>query len=354
MSNIIGNLNRLPVNTWEWLRINSTSAEIDGLMEGCAIEPDITAPDGVSVYSSENPITENLPKTVKEAGEFVDSLASVRDIIVISTKTQEPIEAKYTLKSREKGFARLHISAEAGSEATVVIRLESEDNTDEALAFFLSVEVEKDAKIKIIVSQLLKRKCFYLGAITGTVAGAMDVTIVELGGARAISGCDIILDGEEAVSNINAIYAAGGEDKRDLNYRLVYNAPKTEGNIKVRGVLSEKAQKTFKSTIDFISGASESKGREEEYVLVLSDKVRNISTPLLLCGEDNVQGEHATNIGRPDEAKVYYLMTRGFSELEAKKILVEAAFAPIIAEIPNETLRNQINERIEEVTEYGI
>ncbi len=76
--------------------------------------------------------------------------------------------------------------------------------------------------------------------------------------------------------------------------------------------------------------------------------IRNISTPLLLCGEDDVEGAHAVSTGKIDEDILFYLMTRGLSEVEAKKVVVEASFAPVFEKIEDGALREQIASYVKE------
>ena len=72
--------------------------------------------------------------------------------------------------------------------------------------------------------------------------------------------------------------------------------------------------------------------------MLLDPTVKSISLPLLLCKEDNVVGNHAASAGQIDHNKLFYLMSRGFSEVEAKHIIVESMIRPIIDRIGDETI----------------
>ena len=41
-----------------------------------------------------------------------------------------------------------------------------------------------------------------------------------------------------------------------------------------------------------------------------------------------VEGQHAASVGRLDENKLYYLRSRGLSEAQARRLMVDARFAP--------------------------
>ena len=179
--------------------------------------------------------------------------------------------------------------------------------------------------------------------------GQGDVVFCELGAGQTVSGCNVILNGDKSRSDLQSIYIGDKDRKLDLNYRMELRGRESEGHILVRGALADQAKKALKSNLDFIRGAAASRGSEEETVLTLSEKAVNLSVPLLLCGEDNVEGSHATSSGKPNPSKLFYLMSRGLSEKEARHLLVEASFTPILENISSESLKAAVQQRIREV-----
>ena len=79
-------------------------------------------------------------------------------------------------------------------------------------------------------------------------------------------------------------------------------------------------------------------------MLLFSPTARNRTAPLILCGEEEVEGQHAASIGRLDEEKLYYLRSRGLSEAQARRLMVDARFAPALDKIPLEALRTEVQE----------
>ena len=67
----------------------------------------------------------------------------------------------------------------------------------------------------------------------------------------------------------------------------------------------------------------------------------------MLSGEDEVDGHHAVSVGRIDEDKLFYLMSRGLDRVEAEKLIVEAMFNPILKRLEDDKLINEISEIIE-------
>ncbi len=55
--------------------------------------------------------------------------------------------------------------------------------------------------------------------------------------------------------------------------------------------------------------------------MLLSDKAKSIALPMLLCTEDDVEGNHSTASGKVDNKELFYIMSRGLSYKEAVNLL---------------------------------
>ena len=79
--------------------------------------------------------------------------------------------------------------------------------------------------------------------------------------------------------------------------------------------------------------------------LILSRQSKNQGLFLfLLCHEEDVYGEHAVSSGKPDKNKLFYMMTKGISYEEARKLMVKANFRKVINSIEDENVRGKIEE----------
>ena len=79
----------------------------------------------------------------------------------------------------------------------------------------------------------------------------------------------------------------------------------------------------------------------------MSDKAKSKSLPVLLCGEEDVEGSHGVSSGKVDESKLFYLMSRGFSEKQAKRLIISANLTKIINNIPDELIKEEVNEYLD-------
>ena len=71
--------------------------------------------------------------------------------------------------------------------------------------------------------------------------------------------------------------------------------------------------------------------------------------PVLLCGEEDVQGSHGVSTGKLDKEKIFYLMSRGLSESDAKRVLIKSNFNKVLSNINDEDIINEIDNYIDEI-----
>ena len=83
----------------------------------------------------------------------------------------------------------------------------------------------------------------------------------------------------------------------------------------------------------------------------MSDKATVNSKPELEIYADDVRCSHGSTTGQLDEEAIFYLRTRGISELNAKKLMVAAFIGDVLDKIDNEHVRTWIDNLFFE--EYG-
>lgn len=213
----------------------------------------------------------------------------------------------------------------------------------------IKLDAKKDSNINIIIVNLLNQQSNNFISIENTLEENANVnyTIVDFGGKNSISNYYSNIIGEGASNNLNTIYLGTDEQLFDLNYIAELRGKKTNINIEVQGALSDNSKKHFKGTIDFKKGAKKAKGNENESCMLLSDKAKSIALPMLLCSEEDVEGNHSSSAGKIGNKELFYIMSRGITEKEAMKLMVRAKFNSILENIKNEELKNEIIEQID-------
>ncbi|WP_273697676.1 SufB/SufD family protein [Selenomonas noxia] len=213
----------------------------------------------------------------------------------------------------------------------------------------ITVDVPERAKMHVTFVQFVSTDQSAASRIKAEVGkqGLFSCTIAEIGAAHTASELHVTLAGDEARADVWGLYFGDAERKIDLNYIIRQEGQRTDANMQVRGALLNRSVKTFRGTLDFVQGARGSTGKEDEEVTILSPHVRNRSVPLMLSHEGDVDGHHAVSIGKMDEEKLFYLMSRGLDDRAAQQLIVEASFEPVLARIENDELRAEIAHYLE-------
>lgn len=136
--------------------------------------------------------------------------------------------------------------------------------------------------------------------------------------------CVIRLQGVGAKLNIRGIMY--GKEKADLRYLLTvhHEANDTQSDIEFRGVAEGKSHLVFDGLIAVHQNVAGVVANEQNKNLLLSDGAIVESRPRLEIDSNEVTCRHGSTIGDLDANQLFYLMSRGMPEAQARKILIEA------------------------------
>lgn len=243
----------------------------------------------------------------------------------------------------------INIISNSKKQATIVIKYGSDDAQEYYHNGIIRVDAKENSRINIIVINLLNEKTNNFLSIENILGqdAIVNYTIVDFGGKSSISNYYSNLIGQRSKANINTIYLGNTEQLFDLNYIAELRGEKTDVNIEVQGALKDFAKKNFKGTIDFKKGSKKSTGNENEYCMLLSDKAKSKALPMLLCTEEDVEGNHSSAAGKVDKESLFYIMSRGISYRDAMKLIVKAKFNKILETIKDENLKDEILKEID-------
>lgn len=262
---------------------------------------------------------------------------------------KEPIKLEFNM-DRENPTTIDHniIIASPNSESTIVFDYSSSGDDYNFHNGMTKVYAQENSLVTIIKIQRMNKKSHNFDSNIAYIQRGARVNWISIEIGSDISGSNFtsILEDEASQGDLASIYLGDGSRKMDLEYTMIHKGRRSISNIETRGVLMDEATKVFRGNLDFKKGAKLSKGVEEEFVVLLDPRVKSHSIPALLCEEDDVTGEHAASAGQINEGQLFYLMSRGLSLSEAKKLIVTASFRPILDKIPMEGLRQSLTEEI--------
>lgn len=145
-----------------------------------------------------------------------------------------------------------------------------------------------------------------------------------------------ILNGENSKCEFTGITFAGEGQNLDTGTKVLLNAPHTSSVVNTKSLSKDGGISTFRSAVTVTEKAHNSKTSVSCQSLMLDDKSRSDTIPLMYVRCNDVNVGHEASIGRIDDESVFYLMSRGLSEEEAKTLIVNGFANPISKELPLE------------------
>lgn len=361
------NINKLPVITWRWLKVN----DLDLNLEETTNIPDYKKDYIKQFRELKNGKVVEIKKEINSV-DYSNKFQTIGESYGVSkglldlaesnynaplsikldknSRISQPIIIDYSMSKENPVLIDNNtIVAEENSEITVIINYKTNDEVEAFHNGITKIYAMDGAKVNIIKVQIMNENSKHFDSVVGFIGYGSKVNYISLEIGASISVTNYVnnLDKPTGEAKLKSIYFGDGNKITDLSYKMNHSAMRTLSNIETRGVLKDKSKKIFRGTIDFKKGSVKAKGSEEEYAILLDPRVKSDAVPLLLCAEDDVEGQHAASAGKINEDKLFYLMSRGFSEKEAKKLIIEAAFRPIIDEIPSEDIKNIIDSEIQ-------
>lgn len=155
-----------------------------------------------------------------------------------------------------------------------------------------------------------------------------------------------ILKGEGASSEFTGISFAGSEQNLDTGAQVVHLAPNTNSFINTKSISKNGGIAVYRGLVEFSEDAVNSKNSTSCESLMLDEISRSDTIPTIRINNQEVDVGHEAKIGKISDTVIFYLMTRGLSEEDAKQLVVRGFAEPVAKELPMEyavEMNNLIN-----------
>ena len=128
----------------------------------------------------------------------------------------------------------------------------------------------------------------------------------------------------------------------------IHSMPNTVSDMLTKGVLDGHARSIYNGTVRIAEHAHGSNGYQRQDVLLLSSAAGADAKPNLEIDNNDVRCTHGVSIGQVDKEKMFYLMSRGLNEQDAKLKIVEGFYETMLRRVTENSIRQQIQDTIEE------
>ncbi len=335
---------------WRFTPKRKFKALFDETVTPGSLEWEGTFPDGVTVteITAEQARGLSSEAPVDRVAALAADLAPNRTLIEIAPEAElaEPV----TLVARgQGGEARDQYIVKVGAfaKATIIIRFEGVASYAEKAEFI----VGDGANVNIVTLQ-----DWDAGAVHGGQRSVLVGRDAHVKSVTASLGGDVVRIQE------NMRYAAPGgelesyglyfvESGQHVQHRLFvdHNQPKTKSNVDYRGALQGKgAHSVWIGDVLIRKNAEGIDTYESNKNLLLTEGCQADSVPNLEIETGEIEGAgHSSTTGRFDDLQLFYLMSRGVPEREARRLIVQGFFVEIIRRFGVAEIEEQMTARVE-------
>ena len=145
-----------------------------------------------------------------------------------------------------------------------------------------------------------------------------------------------ILKGEGAKADFTGVTFAGSGQYLDTGSKVVHAAPNTTSTVNTKSISKNGGVAIYRGLLSSTKDADNSKASVSCESLMLDSESRSDTIPVISVANNNVDVGHEAKIGRISDDAIFYLMSRGLTEEDARGMIVRGFVEPIAKELPLE------------------
>lgn len=268
-----------------------------------------------------------------------------------NVKIEAPIQTLFWQEDNEVAlFNHVIVVADEGSSVTYVENYYSQNDTEKSVSNIVTEVFALDNAYVSFggVDHFAHGTTTYVNR-RGVVQNhaQLDWALGQMNEGHTVSENETLLLGDGSVTNPRTVTVGRGKQTQNFTNTTRHYGLDTDGVISQRGVLNEKTTAIYNAIGKIEDGATRANAEQESRVLMLSKGARGDANPILLIEEDDVTAGHAASVGRVDDMQLYYMQSRGISKEEAERLIIHGFLAPVVNELPIETIKNHLTQLIE-------
>ncbi|SER32712.1 Fe-S cluster assembly protein SufD [Nitrosomonas sp. Nm51] len=272
-------------------------------------------------------------------------------VVPQNTVVDQPVHLLFIATQAETThYPRSLIVGEANSQMTVVedyVALQADNGayiTNSVAEFKLAA----NAQIQHIRLQRENVNAFHLAncAVSLDYASRYQAVNVAMGAKISRFNLDISFKEEAAECVIDGLALITDEQLADTHTCIDHLKPNCTSNQQHKCIADGKAHAVFNGKIIVRPNAQKTNSSQSSRNLLLSNEAQIDTKPQLEIFADDVKCAHGATVGQLDKEEVFYLKSRGLSELAARNLLTYAFGAEILNSIPVASLKHTLEQTV--------
>ena len=361
------------VEAWHYTDLRTALRELP-VREDEVVSPDIAAllDDGAVIHGRSGEVEGTLPAGIEirsaaarmrdgtlfaSPGKAWDTIGQLNAAfanggvtvdIAPDASVGKPVELRL-LAAGGQSHLRNVVSVGSRSSSTLIER-HTDGGADAALATIVTdVTVGEDAELLYVVVQERSEAGFDLGQINFGLGARSRLTLVmlQMGGKVARHEVNVDVLGEEADFQLRGVNLLGGDTLTDVTMVVSHLVPNTTSEEVFRNVGTGRARGVFQGQIRVAQVAQKTDAKMSCNTLLLSDDAEFAAKPELEIFADDVACGHGATVDDLEPEQLFYLMSRGIPEKEARALLVKGFVDEMLEAVEDEALSDVLEARID-------
>lgn len=273
-------------------------------------------------------------------GELNTAFATEGVSISVEGEAGEPIEF-HTAASNGAVHTRNSVSFAAGASGTVIERQTGEGGFATAVT---ELNIGEGAEASYIILQTKDKASSHLGQLNVTLGKDANFTLFVLNAGGKLIRHDLNIDvlGEGADFQLRGVNLIGDDQHIDVTMNLLHGVPNTTSEEIIRNVVTGRGKGVFQGQIRVAQIAQKTDAKMACNTLLLSDEGDFSTKPELEIFADDVACGHGATFADIEPSYMFYLMSRGIPEREARALLIKGFVDEIVEDLDNEPLEEAL------------
>ena len=253
-----------------------------------------------------------------------------------------------TIPGHEQELSPSRVVLQVADGADLTLHLDSLGG-DAALTWMdtvIDLRLGGGARVRILASVRDAGRHTQVVAATLAQDAELSLTDVVFGGRLTRRETQVALTGSGAVATLHAAYLGADADHIDLFTQVQHLSPGCHSVQVLRGVLDGKATASFQGRIVVAPHAQKTDAHQSSRSLLLSRAATANAKPELEIHADDVKCSHGATVGELDPASLFYLMSRGIPEHQARAMLVDAFIGEVLDAIADTEAAQRLREDV--------
>ncbi|KAB1196914.1 MULTISPECIES: Fe-S cluster assembly protein SufD [Haloferax] len=262
----------------------------------------------------------------------------------------EDVKIRAEMNSRSL-FSHTLVVTEKSSSVTILEGVESGDADVDGERYFsnlVEIDAGENSYVQYGSLQNLDEDTYTYSLKRGDAGTYSTINWIEgnLGSRLTRSDVETELNGDASETKIVGAFFGHNDQHVDVNARVWHKAENTTADLVTRGVLDDHARSVYEGVQDVGRDAWSTNSYQRENTLMLSDESEADASPKLIINNHDTEASHAATVGQVDKEDLFYMVSRSIPEEQARNMLVEGFFVPVLEEIEVDEFREDLEALI--------